>query len=326
LKSWWGEEPVLHLSPHWNWPGREGQAIEVRADSNCEDVELFLNGASLGRQSMPPNGHLAWTVTYAPGVLLARGYRDGREIVTTEVATTGPAAALALVPDRATIEADGRDVAVVSVAVKDAAGRTVPTANVPVTFSLRGPGRIIGVGNGDPSSLESDQFIPSVKTLPLGHWEAPDAAPSDAPIVFEARFDRPAIAAGDTVDLLLNALGPKQSVWLNGQPLYREQPPERARSERSLDPAALRPTGNVLRIESTRFADWSQREGLRQFHPAALRIETAAPAWKRITFNGLAQVIVQSTGEPGEIVLEATSAGLATVRLPLTARQQPVGP
>jgi beta-galactosidase len=326
LKSWWGEEPVLHLSPHWNWPGREGQAIEVRADSNCEDVELFLNGASLGRQSMPPNGHLAWTVTYAPGVLLARGYRDGREIVTTEVATTGPAAALALAPDRATIEADGRDVAVVSVAVKDAAGRTVPTVNVPVTFSLRGPGRIIGVGNGDPSSLEPDQFIPSVKTLPLGHWEAPDAAPSDAPIVFEARFDRPAIAAGDTVDLLLNALGPKQSAWLNGQPLYREQPPERARSERPLDPAALRPTGNVLRIESTRFAEWSQREGLRQFHPAALRIETAAPAWKRTTFNGLAQVIVQSTGEPGEIVLEATSAGLATAQLPLTAHQQPVGP
>ena len=251
---------------------------------------------------------------------------EGNLIAQAQEETTGEPVAVRLVPDRSRIHADGADVSVFTVSSVDAQGREVPTAQNLIHFSLAGAGKILGVGNGDPSSLEPDQFIPSVKTLPLGHWEAPDAAPSDAPIVFEARFDRPAIAAGDTVDLLLNALGPKQSAWLNGQPLYREQPPERARSERPLDPAALRPTGNVLRIESTRFAEWSQREGLRQFHPAALRIETAAPAWKRTTFNGLAQVIVQSTGEPGEIVLEATSAGLATAQLPLTAHQQPVGP
>ena len=142
---------MLHLFPHWNWPGREGQTIEVRAHSNCEEVELFLNGVSLGRKKMARNGHLAWQVRYAPGTLLARGYRAGRAVLTRKVETTGPAAALALHADRTSIRADGRDLAVVTVEHRDRAGRLVPTANHRVDFSVEGPGRILGVGNGDPS-------------------------------------------------------------------------------------------------------------------------------------------------------------------------------
>jgi beta-galactosidase len=159
LKAWWTDEPELHQFPHWSWPGREGEAIEVRAHSNCDEVELFLNGTSLGRKAMPKNGHLAWAVPYSPGTLLARGYREGREIATARVETTGAPALVTLEPDRDTIAADGSDVAICTVAVRDAEGRVVPTAGNLVQFSLEGPGRILGVGNGDPSCLEPDTFV-----------------------------------------------------------------------------------------------------------------------------------------------------------------------
>lgn len=310
LKSWWTDEVVLHVFPHWNWAGREGQPIEVRANSNCDEVELFLNGASLGRQKMERNSHLAWQVKYAPGTLLARGYRGGREIATTKVETTGAGVAVALAADRSTITADGRDVAVLAVSVKDAAGRPVPTAGNKVHFSLRGPGRIIGVGNGDPSSHEPDCFVGSVVAQKLGTWKAPEAAVLSGPIHFEATFDAPEVPANGSAALLLNALGTGQTVTLNGQTLYTDAAPAQARTEIVLAQLNLQPKGNVLRIEATRFTEWSAREALQQIQPAAWRIVTPASAWSRSVFNGLAQVIVQSTGEPGEIVLEAAADGL----------------
>ncbi len=156
FRSWWRDEPVLHVFPHWNWSGKEGQQISVWAHSNCDEVELFLNGQSLGRQAMKKYSHLEWTVPYAPGTLLARGYRDGALIQITQLETTGAAAKLVLTPDRSTIHADGAEVAVFSVSTVDAQGRHVPTANNFVQLSVTG-GRIIGVGNGDPSSHEPDK-------------------------------------------------------------------------------------------------------------------------------------------------------------------------
>jgi beta-galactosidase len=319
LKSWWTDEPVLHLFPHWNWPDRVGQPIEVRAHSNCEEVELFLNGATLGRKPMPKNGHLAWTVTYAPGVLLARGYTNGREVLRAEIETTTAPAAIQLTPDRTSIGADGRDVSVITVDVRDASGRIVPTANVPVSFSIRGPGRIIGVGNGDPSSHEPDVFVPSVRAHPIGAWRAPDAAPNPNPVTFEATFDRP--AGGDaSFELLLNALGKKQTVWLNGRALYTDAAPQQARTTIVVEAEHLRPTGNVIRFHAERYDDWGQRETLSQLQPAAFRIVTPPGEWRRSTFNGLAQIIVQSSGQPGEITLQATSPGLTSAELQVRAR------
>ena len=156
LKSWWTDEPVLHVYPHWNWPERIGQELKVGCYSNHESVELFLDGVSLGRKDMPRNGHLEWTVKYRPGVLEARGYRGGKRAGTTRVETTGAPAKLVLTPDRTTLAADGADVVVVDVSTVDAQGRHVPTAGQLVKFEVRG-GRIIGVGNGDPSCLESDK-------------------------------------------------------------------------------------------------------------------------------------------------------------------------
>ncbi len=156
-KSWWGDRPVAHILPHWNWPGKEGQPIDVWVHSNCERVELFLSGKSLGAQEMPRNGHLEWKVPYAPGRLEARGYNGSTEAATDVVETTGPPARLRLETDRTLLNADGEDLAVVQVAVVDAQGRVVPIADNEVTFAVGGQGSVGGVGNGDPSSHEPDK-------------------------------------------------------------------------------------------------------------------------------------------------------------------------
>ncbi|HXI69823.1 MAG TPA: beta-galactosidase GalA [Verrucomicrobiae bacterium] len=165
-QAWWSDHPVLHLLPHWNWPGKEGQEIDVWAHSNCEEVELFLNGVSQGRKKMPKNFHLEWKVKYAPGTLLARGYNGGKEILTEKIETTGAPAAVELAPNHAAVKADGEDVAVITVSVADAQGRLVPDAANKIHFELTGPGKILGVGNGDPSSHEPDVFQPTENSAP----------------------------------------------------------------------------------------------------------------------------------------------------------------
>jgi beta-galactosidase len=157
FQSWWTQKPVLHLLPHWNWPGLEGKEIAVWVHSNLERVELFLNGQSLGAEDMKKDSHLAWNVKYSPGTIEARGYKDGRQVMTAKRETAGPAAKLVLTPDRAEIAADGEDVAVFAIEVQDAEGRYVPIAGNQVSFQVSGNGAVIGVGNGDPTSHESDK-------------------------------------------------------------------------------------------------------------------------------------------------------------------------
>jgi len=156
-QAWWGGAPVLHLFPHWNWAGKEGQEIEVWCHSNLERVELFLNGTSLGAQDVKRDTHLMWKVPYAPGTLEARGSRGGQVVLSTRRETTTAAARLEIVTDRGEIAADGEDLVVVEVHAVDADGREVPTADDLVTFQVAGGARLIGVGNGDPSSHEPDK-------------------------------------------------------------------------------------------------------------------------------------------------------------------------
>ena len=115
--------------------GTPGQPVNVWAFGNCQAVELFTNGVSLGRQTLNVQGHVEWdNVPYAPGTLQAIGYNNGVAVITNTVVTTGAPAAIALLPDRNTILADGRDVSVVTVAVLDAQGRVVPTATNLINF------------------------------------------------------------------------------------------------------------------------------------------------------------------------------------------------
>ena len=156
LKAWWTDEPVLHIFPHWNLQGHEGEEVELWAYSNCDEVELTVNGKKLGRQQMPENGHLKWRAVYQPGKVVAVGYKGGKRILTQSIETTKPAAKIVLHADRQQITADGRDVAVVTVELQDKKGRTVPNACQMLTLRLEGDGRILGVGNGDPSYLGED--------------------------------------------------------------------------------------------------------------------------------------------------------------------------
>ncbi len=156
-QSWWTDKDVLHISPHWNWKGKEGQPIDVWVNTNADNVELFLNGKSLGKKDMPRNSHLKWKVNYEPGTLEAVAFKKGKRI-TTKVETTTEPYEIVVTPYRTTIVADGKDVAVINISVVDRQGRSVPDAQNKIKFSFTGDAKIIGVANGDPSSHEPDKF------------------------------------------------------------------------------------------------------------------------------------------------------------------------
>jgi beta-galactosidase len=156
-QAWWTDKPVLHLFPHWNWPGKEGQEIDVWCHSNLDKVELFLNGASQGVKEVARNSHVSWKVAYKPGTLEARGYKGGQKVLVDKRETTGGPAKLLLRPDRREIMADGEDVSLVELQVLDKEGRMVPVADNEIVFEVSGMGKVIGVGNGDPSSHEPDK-------------------------------------------------------------------------------------------------------------------------------------------------------------------------
>jgi beta-galactosidase len=157
FQAWWTGKRVLHLFPHWNWAGMEGQEIAVWVYSNLDRVELFHNGQSLGAKDMKKDSHLAWDVKYAPGEIEARGFKDGKQVLTARRETTGAAAKLVLRVDRLEIAADGEDVAMFAVEVQDAHGRSMPVADNEVNFRVSGEGKVLGVGNGDPTCHQSDQ-------------------------------------------------------------------------------------------------------------------------------------------------------------------------
>ncbi len=155
-QAWWTAKPVLHIFPHWNWPGLEGKEIAVWVDTNMDSVELLQDGKSLGAKDVPKDSHVAWDVTYQPGTLEARGFKDGRQVMVARRETVGSAAKLAIRADRTMILANGEDVVFCSVEVQDAQGRVLPITDQEVTFTVTGSGRLIGVGNGDPTSHDSD--------------------------------------------------------------------------------------------------------------------------------------------------------------------------
>lgn len=154
--NWRRDEPLVHLLPHWTWPGREGQPIEIWAYANCEEVELLVNGRSAGRKPMERGGHCVWTAPYAPGRIEAIGYGKGKAVARDRQETAGPAAAVRLTADRMRIAADGRDLAVLTARIVDRAGRTVPDAADVVTISAGNGLRLLGTGNGDPTCLVLD--------------------------------------------------------------------------------------------------------------------------------------------------------------------------
>jgi len=339
-QSWWSTNIVLHLLPHWNWPGREGQNIDVRALSNCEEVELFLNGQSLGRQAMKRESQLKWQVKYTPGVLSALGYHSGKVVAETKVATTGGAAAINLEPDRKLIHADGKDLSLITVSVNDAQNRTDPLACNLVHFELSGPGKIIGVGNGDPTCHEPDTFVssqrvevvpandgwrykilPGVKDAQLAelqpefddhNWETvrtqgtADSLEKPEQAIYRTRISvDEARLMGEAVELRVGRIDDRGWVYVNGKLAgeSRDWP-----ASPSFDiKRFLHPGENTIAIAVIN-SDGAGGIG----NGIALNFfkKPEAPSWQRSVFNGLAQVIVQSDEQAGDINLTATADGL----------------
>jgi beta-galactosidase len=338
-QSWWTGKPTLHLMPHWNWPGKEGKEINVWAFSNCEEVELFLNGQSLGKKTMPRNSHLQWNVSYVPGTLSAKGYNGGKVVADAKIETTGAPARIQLTPDRATIQADGEDCSVVTVAVTDAQGRVVPVADNLIHFEVEGAGKIIGVGNGNPICHQPDIYFEErpVRTVALDGWrmlkvrEAIKNRPEIA-MNFDDREWKSADVRADSGPLsqaesavyrthvLLTAkdlaarrisvnfgmIDDDGWVYVNGRLAGQSHDWE-------IDPSFeieqfLQPGENTVAVV---VENGDGSGGLNKGVTLEFEEKPAGIEWRRSVFNGLAQVIVRSAEKSGDIQLRAHADGLA---------------
>jgi len=210
--NWIKDRPVLAIAPHWNWSGSEGKDIRVVVMTNGESVELFLNGVSLGRKDRPAFDYIQWQVPYAPGSLEAVAYMAGKEFTRASVSTTGEVAALTLVPDRTWLAGDGNDALPITVSAVDSQGRVVPRSDNLVTFTVTGPGRNIGHGNGDHNCHDPEhgptrrifhglaqlivQSTPGSGPLVI-RAESPGLKPAELTIAVRAVPARPALPAAE---------------------------------------------------------------------------------------------------------------------------------
>ncbi|MBS0418907.1 MAG: glycoside hydrolase family 2 protein [Proteobacteria bacterium] len=172
-QSVWTHEPMVHVLPHWNWKGHEGEKIPVMVYSNAEEVELSLNGRALGRRKtfdtpvelpVGPNVsatrkiqskyRLMWEVPYQPGTLLATAYSRDKVVARDEVHTAGSPARIELVADRSAIAADGDDLSFITARIVDSAGHFCPLADNLVSFKVSGAGEIAAVDNGNAATVE----------------------------------------------------------------------------------------------------------------------------------------------------------------------------
>ncbi|KIA85538.1 beta-galactosidase GalA [Flavobacterium sp. AED] len=339
LKAWWQDEPVLHLLPHWNWAGKENQDIEVWAYSNCDEVELFLNKKSLGKKTVEKDGHLGWNVKYNPGTLEAIGYKNGKKNLIDVVKTTGVAVSLKLESDKIVLDANKNDVAVIKASTQDKKGLQVPIADDEVTFSITGPAEIIGVGNGNPTSLEADKFLETITVLNIENlkekevesissleqikdniaivsWENAFREERDSvfgkkvkAILYRTDFELSSNYKESIITFFYNSLGKRQSIFINGKQIANAIPENKNGDTFVLDKTMLRSGKNTIAILTEPLLKVKPWDVINQ-NAGSIQILTSAEQYKRKLFNGLAQVIIQTTGEAGEVKLTATSKGL----------------
>ncbi len=152
-QSEWTDKPVLHVFPHWNW--KEGQTVDIWAYTNCDEVELFLNGESLGtKRKIGDDLHLMWRVQFIPGILKAIGRKNGKETLIREIRTATQPYKIFLEADRNVIKADGKDLSFITVKILDMNNTLLPYADNLLNFEIQGEGKIVGVDNGCQTSHE----------------------------------------------------------------------------------------------------------------------------------------------------------------------------
>jgi beta-galactosidase len=346
LRSWWANKPVLHLLPHWNWKGKEGQVINVWAYSNCQQVELFLNGKSQGKKSMPNNGHLEWGVNYEPGTLMAVGYTNGIKVLTDVVKTTNTPLSISLVPHKETIKADRKDIAIITVSMADEKGLFVPDAANEISFKILGPGKIIGVGNGDPTSIEPDKYLDKTVNIPIDglmespatdttgalllsdevntqNWRKAFSGLADTSVkkwVYRGKVILTKEMADSALTLFYSSIGRKQTIYFNEHLLASNVDYQKDGSTFTINKGMSKEGLNTLTVVALPIRkqhDWD----VVNTNPGLVQFKVSAGVWKRKLFNGLAQVIVQSThSKQGNIKLTASAKGLSTSVLLIKAK------
>ena len=355
LKSWWGNNPVLHIAANWDGKNETGKEINVIVYSNCKQVELFLNNESLGRKNIPVNGHLEWNLKYQPGILSAAGYYDDKKIITDSVATTGEPYAVQTTADRNEINADGEDVSVVTVQVNDAEGRMVPDAENEIYFSISGPGRIIGVGNGNPSSHEPDKSHETIKRVKIEDLKElsvknlnnrPEVAKGvddlawkpafqnqnedwriykDSLIVVRGTFLLPEIEKDAEVNLYTKSITENQSIYVNGHLIAADIKRDDPNQSFRLNHDIIFSGRNEYAVTGKRFRKKNQWD-VPNTDPGLVQVIYPAKQWKRKVFNGLAQVIIQSSRQPGEILLTSDSQGLKSSLIKIQTKEVKLRP
>ncbi|MEJ6952457.1 DUF4982 domain-containing protein [Natronospora cellulosivora (SeqCode)] len=169
-KAFWREEPMVHLLPHWNLEVEEASLVKVMAFTNCDEVELILNGESIERKKSKKYEQVNFKVPYQTGTLKAVAYNNGEKAAEDEVVTAGKAVELRAELSKETINNDGHDAFAINVFAIDSNGVRVPDADNLVSFEVEGGAKIIGVGNGDPNSHEPD--LASYRKLYNGYAQA----------------------------------------------------------------------------------------------------------------------------------------------------------
>jgi beta-galactosidase len=346
---WVKNKPVLTLVPHWNWPGKEGQPIKVMALCNADRVALSLNGKLIEEKPVHPFQMVTWQVPYAPGRLEAVAKKDGKEVARYAVETTGEPVALRLTPDRTSLAGDGCDAVPVTIEALDAEGRPVPLAQNKVNFTIEGAGKFIGVGNGDPNCHDPELFLPPApRSVAVNGWRWKLAnVPDDRSVLAEY--------AKDFDDAAWKELKPT-----DGNTIEKEQTTAIYRAHLTLTEEDLKNAELRLRFAgcdddgwffvNNQFVgeshDWSSQPvfnakrflrvgdnviavgvknsagggGLKPEVNLDLLGEPTNLQWSRSLFNGLAQIIVQSTKDAGEVKLTAIADGLKPTTAVLEAK------
>jgi beta-galactosidase len=310
---------------------------------------LFVNKKSVGKKAMPVNGHLEWNVPYAPGIVEAVGYKNDKRTITDIVKTTGAPVAIKMTANQSTLKANRDDIAMVTVEVMDGNNLHVPTADDEITFTLNGPGKIIGVGNGNPTSLEADRFLEKISEVKINiekekavsdivnrteigvdyndtDWQPAfkdernqEFGKNFKALVYRGSFTMPELTGKETITFFYNSIGKEQSIYINGKEIALNKMEEKKGNEFALPHLLLHPGKNHIAIVATPLLKQQPWDNINT-NAGLIQILAPAPVYTRKLFNGLAQVIVQSTYETGEIILKATSDGLQFAEIKLRSK------
>lgn len=339
-------EPMVHVFPHWNHAGHEGEIVDVWAYSNCDEVELIVNRKSMGKQPVPKYGHCSWKAKYQPGSIVVKGYRKGSLVTTEEVKTSAKAASIQLSCDKQAFVRRADDIALIAVSAVDAKGIPVPDADNKIQFSISGPAEIVGVGNGDPSSLENDReftknfglkitLCKELTVTDLSKWEdemrqadrkAWRQALSydrhekwydyhDTLLVVKGGFIIDDFADNATFMLYSKSVLLDQSIYINGtlvaSGIQRDAP-----QSFKVDRGILREGPNEIIYVGKKIRkgyEWDEPNT----DPGCIGQTIPAAQYQRSLFSGKALVIIKPTGKPGTVTLTAKGDGLKEARITL---------